>query len=210
MRTANELYKAHQAIINECKNNICRELERIGRTELVFSEPFNVLVEQGWNDGYLVHEEITSISITESGQLYYLWADDSEIEPTDIIACEWLYIWEEVERVCSNIPTAYYTEVVHHDKAKNRFIYDLGEDIEETKVEGEAEAKEQIIYNYSEYVADMGHLDYLPIFFLCTRENGEYKRKSAVLSNSVATALKYTEKELHELKRLLNKPVICA
>lgn len=58
-----------------------------------------------------------------------------------------------------------------------------GEDIEETKVEGEQQAKEQLISNYQQFVIDNAPLDYLPIFFLCVRENGQYKRLYAVMSN---------------------------
>lgn len=210
MRTSNELYKAHRQIISECKENICRELERIGRTELVFDDPFTIMVSQGWNDNYLIHEEITSIAITDRGNILYLWADDCEIEPTDVIESEWLYIWQMVEEECRNLPTTYYTEIAHHDKKNNRFIYDLWDEIEETGVTGEGQAKEQMIYNYNEYILDNMPLDFLPVFFLCTRENGEYKRKYAVLSNSVATGMGYTDKELHDLKKHLNKPVICA
>jgi hypothetical protein len=211
MRTSNELYKAHRAIIDECKANICRELERIGRTELWFDNPFPVLVDYCWGyESGATAEMIASISITESGKLLYLWTEgENEIDPTDVIASEWLYIWQKVEEECKAIPTAYYTEIAHHDKVNNRLIYDLG-DIEETKVEGEQEAKEQLIYNYQQFIIDNAPLDYLPIFFLCKRENGQYRRKYAILSNSVAEGMKYTQTELHNLRKSLNYPVICA
>jgi hypothetical protein len=212
MRTSNELYKAHRAITDECKENICRELERIGRTELWFDDPFPVLVEGSWGyESGATAEMIASISITESGKLLYLWTEgENEIDPTDVIASEWLYIWQKVEEECKAIPTAYYTETAHHDKKNNRLIYDLGENIEETKVEGEQEAKEQLIYNYQQFIIDNAPLDYLPIFFLCVRINGEYKRKYAILSNSVAEGMEYTPNELHNLRKSLNHPVICA
>lgn len=212
MRTSNELYKAHRAIIDECKENICRELERIGRTELWFDEPFPVLVDYSWGyESGATAERIASISINERGQLLYLWTEEeNEIDPTDVILSEWLYLWEKVEEECKAIPTAYYTETAHHDKKNNRLIYDLGENIEETKVEGEQEAKEQLIYNYQQFVADTAPLDYLPIFFLCVRINGKYRRKYAILSNSVAEGMEYTPNELHNLRKSLNHPVICA
>lgn len=216
MRTSNELYNAHRQIIDECKENICRELERIGRTELWFDYPFPVLVGNnscsyyGYDSG-VTAETITSISITESGRLYYLWTEEeNEIEISDVIPSEWLYLWEKVEEECKNIPTAYYTETAHHDKVNNRLIYDLGEEIEETKVEGEQQAKEQLIYNYRQYVIDSAPLDYLPVFFLCKRENGQYRRIYAIMSNSLAEGMRYTPTELHNLKRTLNHPVICA
>lgn len=215
MRTSNELYKAHKAIIDECKANICRELERIGRTELWFDDPFPVLVDNnscsyGYDSGATA-ERIASISINERGQLLYLWTEEeNEIDPTDVILSEWLYIWERVEEECKELPTAYYTETAHHDKKNNRLIYDLGENIEETKVEGEQEAKEQLISNYKQYVIDSAPLDYLPIFFLCVRINGEYRRKYAILSNSLAEGMEYTPNELHNLRKSLNHPVICA
>jgi hypothetical protein len=212
MRTSNELYKAHRAIIDECKANICRELERIGRTELWFDNPFPALVDYCWGyESGATAERIASISINERGQLLYLWTEEeNEIDPTDVIASEWLYIWQKVEEECKAIPTAYYTETAHHDKKNNRLIYDLGENIEETKVEGEQEAKEQLIYNYQQFIIDNAPLDYLPIFFLCVRINGEYRRKYAILSNSVAEGMEYTPNELHNLRKSLNHPVICA
>jgi hypothetical protein len=212
MRTSNELYKAHKEIINECKANICREIERIGRTELWFDYPFSVLADYCWGyESGATAERIASISINESGQLLYLRTEEeTEIDPADVVASEWLYIWERVEEECKELPTAYYTETAHHDKKNNRLIYELGENIEETKVEGEQEAKEQLIYNYQQFIIDNAPLDYLPIFFLCVRINGEYKRKYAILSNSVAEGMEYTPNELHNLRKSLNHPVICA
>lgn len=145
MRTSNELYKAHKEIINECKANICREIERIGRTELWFDYPFPVLVDycSGYESGATA-ERIASISINESGQLLYLWTEEeNEIDPTDVITSEWLYLWEQVEEECKELPTAYYTETAHHDKKNNRLIFCLSDDVEETKVEGEQQAKAQ-------------------------------------------------------------------
>lgn len=145
MKTSNELYKAHKEIINECKANICRELERIGRTELWFDEPFPVLVEGGLGYGSgAPAERIASISINESGQLLYLWTEEeNEIDPADVVASEWLYIWEKVEEECKELPTAYYTETAHHDKKNNRLIFCLSDDVEETKIEGEQQAKQR-------------------------------------------------------------------
>lgn len=78
MKSANELYKAQKAIIDDCKENICRELERIGRTELWFDDPFPVLVDNnscsyGYDSGATA-ETIASISINESGQYKRLYA----------------------------------------------------------------------------------------------------------------------------------------
>lgn len=212
MRTSNELYNAHKQIIDECKTNICREMERIGRTELWFDDPFPVLADNSWgHESGATAEMIASISINDSGKLLYLWTEEeNEIDPTDVIPSEWLYIWQKVEEECKAIPTAYYTETAHHDRKNNRLIYDLGECIEETKVEGEQQAKEQLIYNYQQYVIDSAPLDYLPVFFLCKRENGQYKRIYAIMSNSLAEGMGYTPNELHNLKRTLNHPVICA
>lgn len=214
MRTANELYKAHKAIIEDCKENICRELERIGRTELWFDETFPVLVDNnscsyGYDSGATA-ETIASISINESGQLLYLWTEEeNEIDPTDVIPSEWLYLWEKVEEECRNIPTAYFTECAYHNKENNRLVYNLGDDVDETKVEGEQQAKEQLIYNYQQFVIDNAPLDYLPVFFLCVRESGQYKRLYAVLSNSLAEGMGYTQTELHNLKKSLKHPILC-
>ena len=204
MRTSNELYKAHRAIIDECKADICRELERIGRTELWFDDSFPVLVDNnsqayGYESGATA-ETITSISITESGKLLYLWTEEeNEIEISDVVPSEWLYIWQQVEEECKSIPTAYYTEEVYHNKEKDQFSYYLGEEIEETKVEGEQEAKEQLIHNYNAYLRDMEPEDFLPIFFLSTRENGEYKRKFALFSTELAKTQGYTTEDLAKL-----------
>lgn len=214
MRTSNELYNAHKAIIDECKANICRELERIGRNELWFDEPFPVLVDNnscsyGYESGATA-EEIASISIDENGKIYYLWTEEeNEIDPTDVIPSEWLYIWQKVEEECKSIPTAYYTEELYHDRNNNRYIHNVSTDIEETRVEGEQQAKEQLISNYQQFVIDNAPLDYLPVFFLCKRENGQYRRIYAVLSNSLAEGMGYTQIELHNLKKFLKHPVIC-
>lgn len=204
MRTSSELYKAHEEIINECEANICRELERIGRTELWFDDPFPVLVDNNsWSYGYdsgATAERIASISINESGQLLYLWTEEeNEIDPTDVVASEWLYIWQMVEDECKELPTAYYTEEVYHNREKDQFSYDLWEDIEGSKVEGEQDAKEQLIYNYNAYLRDMEPEEFLPIFFLSTRENGEYKRKYALFSTELAKAQGYTTEDLANL-----------
>lgn len=214
MRTSNELYNAHKAITDECIANVSRELERIGRNELWFDEPFPVLVDnKPYTYGYknrTTTEDIASISINDSGQLLYLWTEEeNEIDPTDVILSEWLYLWEQVEEECRNIPTAYYTECAYHDKKNNRLVYNLGDDVEETKVEGEQQAKEQLIYNYQQFVIDNAPLDYLPVFFLCVRESGQYKRLYAVLSNSLAEGMGYTQTELHNLKKSLKHPVLC-
>ena len=106
MRTANELYKAYDRIIDECKANICNELQRVGKTELVFTEDFSILVESAWWDEDLRREKISSLSITESGNLYYLWNDcEDEIEIDNVIKSEWLYLWEMVEQECRELPT---------------------------------------------------------------------------------------------------------
>jgi hypothetical protein len=210
MRTANELYNAYDRLIDECKANICNELQRVGKTELVFTEEFSILVESAWWDEDLLREKISSISITESSNLYYLLNDcGDEIEIDNVIKSEWLYLWEKVEEECRNIPTAYFTECAYHNKENNRLVYNLGDDVEETKVEGEQQAKEQLIYNYQQFVIDNAPLDYLPVFFLCVRESGQYKRLYAVLSNSLAEGMGYTQTELHTLKKSLKHPVIC-
>lgn len=204
MRTSEELYKAHRAIIDECKENICRELERIGRTELWFDEPFPVLVDNnsqayGYESGATA-ETIASICINENGKLLYLQTEEeNEVEISDIVPSEWLYIWQMVEEECKELPTAYYTEEVYHNREKDQFSYYLGEDIEESKVEGEQDAKEQLIYNYNAYLRDMEPEEFLPIFFLSTRENGEYKRKYALFSAKLAKAQGYTTEELANL-----------
>lgn len=105
MRTSNELYNAHRAIIDECKENICRELERIGKTEFCFEDYINVVI---WLDSAEEpqKERITSISITESGQLYCLYSEYGyEVEINDIIKSEWLYLWEMVEQETKDLPT---------------------------------------------------------------------------------------------------------
>jgi hypothetical protein len=215
MRTANELYKAHKAIINECKENICKELERIGRDKLWFDDPFPVLVDNSncisyAYDSGATAEEIASISIDENGKIYYLWTEEeNEIDPTDVISSEWLYLWEKVEEECKNIPTAYYTEELYHDRNNNRYIHNVSTDIEESRVEGEQQAKEQLISNYQQFVIDNAPLDYLPIFFLCVRENGQYKRLYAVMSNLLAEGMGYNQTELHNLKKSLKHPVLC-
>ena len=214
MRTSNELYKAHRAIIDECKENICRELERIGRNELWFDEPFPVLVDNnsctyGYESGSTA-ETIASISINENGQLYYLWTEEeNEVDISEVIPSEWLYIWEMVEEECKEIPTAYYTEELYHDRQKNRYIHNVSTDIGETRIEGEQQAKEQLISNYQQFVIDNAPLDYLPVFFLCKRENGQYRRIYAVISNSLAEGMGYEPTELHNLKKTLKHPVIC-
>lgn len=213
MRTSNELYNAHKAIIDECIENISKELERIGRNELWFDEPFPVLVDNNscaYYESGVTAEEIASISIDENGNIYYLWTkEENEIYPTNVIPSEWLYIWQKVEEECKNIPTAYYTEELYHDRKNQRYIHNVSTDIEETRVEGEQQAKEQLIYNYQQFVIDNAPLDYLPVFFLCKRENGQYRRIYAVMSNSLAEGMGYTQMELQVLKKSLKHPVIC-
>lgn len=214
MRTSNELYNAHKVIIDECIVNISKELERIGRNELWFDEPFPVLVDNnsqayGYESGATA-EEIASISIDENGKIYYLWTEEeNEIDPTDVIPSEWLYIWQKVEEECKSIPTAYYTEELYHDRNNSRYIHNVSTDIEETRVEGEQQAKEQLISNYQQFVIDNAPLDYLPVFFLCKRENGQYRRIYAVMSNSLAEEMGYNQMELQALKKSRKYPVIC-
>lgn len=209
MKTSEELYEAYRQITDQCKENICRELERIGRSELYFDDPFPILVDDGFISCEPTHKIIASIRIYTNGRLYGLYTEDEyEIQPEDVYRGEWLYIWQIVEEECKSIPTAYYTEIAYHDRKNNRLIYDLGEDIEETKVGGEKEAKEQLIYNYEAFIVDNTPLDYLPIFFLCTKESGEYKRRYAILGDSIAESMGYTPKEILNLKKSFKTPMI--
>lgn len=207
MRTANELYKAHDRLIDECKANICNELQRVGKTELVFTEEFSILVESDWWEEDLRRETIQSISITESGNLYYLWNDcEDEIKIDNVIKSEWLYLWEMVEQETKGLPTAYYSETAYLNRTTGKVVYNLGDDIEETMVIGTEQAHEHLEYNYREYIKDNAHDDHYPVFVLCRKVNGAYQRIAGLWSKELANKMGMSKKELDTLFFKIDTP----
>jgi hypothetical protein len=95
MRASYNLVDMQETTTRLVKKEIVRLVQSTGSTELEIAEPVEVAV-RGIDEIWA--EEIASVVIKETGEIYYLFSTaDYEVEEHTILDGEWIRILEEIE-----------------------------------------------------------------------------------------------------------------